>query len=217
MVVLSMADYYSILARAVWDLDRNTAAARRRLYERAHSALLSEMQNAFPRIARSEIMIAQMALDIAIGQVEAEAALVALEKSVEHVERDDAPMVPDTAIERVEEHGRPYQSPKPVAPASLIPTRMSKPSRLPANQNDRPESLFGIRKLFRWRSPRSAEISEEKDVRSDAWLTELLQRASREEDEDYQDFAPKHASNRNVYPGRYRGKSLRPAVDDEGL
>jgi hypothetical protein len=196
-----MANYYSILARAVWDLDHNTAAARRRLYERAHSALLSEMQNAYPRIPRSEIMIAQMALDTAIGQVEAEATLVAVETSVEHVGRNDAPMVPDTAVERIEEHGRPYQSPKPVAPASLIPTRTSKPRRLPANQNDRRESLFGIRRLFRWRSPRSTEISEERDAGHDTWLTELLQRASREEDEDYRDFAPKRASNRNGYLG----------------
>jgi hypothetical protein len=155
-----MDDYHSILAKAVRGLDRNTAAARRRLYKRAHSALLSEMQNAYPRIPRSEIMIAQMALDTAIGQVEAEAALVALEKSVEQVERGDAPTVPDTAIERVEEHGRSYPWPKPVAPGSLIPTRTWKPRRLPANQGDRRESLFGIRRLFRWRSPRSTEVKK---------------------------------------------------------
>jgi hypothetical protein len=138
--------------------------------------------------------------DTAIGQVEAEAAPVPLEKSVEHVEREDAPRVTDTAIERAEEHGRPYQSPKPVAPASLIPIRTPKPRRLPANQNDRRESFFGIRRPFRWRSTRSTEISEEKGAGSDTWLTELLRRASRE-DEDYQDFAPKRASNCNVYPG----------------
>jgi hypothetical protein len=110
-------------------------------------------------------------------------------------------MIPDKAIERVEEHRRPYPSPKLVAPGSLIPTRTWKPRRQPENQNDRRESLFSIRTLFRWRSPRSTEISEEKDAGSDTWLTELLQRASREEDEDYQDFAPKRTSNRNVYPG----------------
>jgi hypothetical protein len=31
------------------------------------------------------------------------------------------------------------------------------------------------------------------------WLTELLERSSREEDGEYADFAPKRASNRNVY------------------
>ncbi len=194
-----MSDYYSILARAVWHLDPNTATARRRLYDRAHSALLSEMKNAYPKIPRSEIIIAQVALDTAIGKVEADAALVAPRKSIEHVERDDAPTVPNTVVEYVEEYGRRYQSPKPVAPASLI--RTPNPRRLPANQNDRRKSLFGFWELFRWRSTRSTEIIEEEDMGSDNWLTELLQRASQEEDENRQDFTPKRASNRNVCPG----------------
>jgi hypothetical protein len=86
-----MADYHSILAGAVRGLDPNTPAARRRLYERARSALISEMESADPPIPRSEIIIAQMALDTAIAQVEAAAALAALEKSIEHVDRDGAP------------------------------------------------------------------------------------------------------------------------------
>jgi hypothetical protein len=187
-------------------MDRNTPAARRRLYDRARSALLLEMQNAYPPIPRSEIIVAQVALDTAIGQVEADAALVALKKSVEHLERDGAPTVPALAVERVEEHGRrPYQCvhPNPVASSSLIPTRTPKPRRLPADQNHRRGSLFGIWKLFRWRPTRSTEssteIGVEEDAGSDTWLTELLQRASQEQGEDYQDFAPKRASTSNVY------------------
>jgi hypothetical protein len=72
-----MADYYSIVARAIRGLDPNTPAARRRLHDRARSALLSAP------IPRSEIVIAQMALDTAIEQVEADAGLMALEKSVD--------------------------------------------------------------------------------------------------------------------------------------
>jgi hypothetical protein len=198
-----MADYYSILARAVGGLDPNTPAARRRLYDRARSALLSEMQNAYPPIPHSDIINAQMALDTAIGQLEAEAALVALEKSIKHVEWDGVQTVPDTAIERAKEHGRPYQcgQPNPVAPASLTPSHVSVPLRRPANQNDRRESLSGIRRLFRWGSTRSTETSEAVNKGRDTWLAELLERASREEDDDYQDFAPKRTSNRNVYPG----------------
>ena len=182
-----MADYYSILAGAVRGLDPNIPAARRRLYERARSALISQMESADPPIPRSEIIVAQVALDTAIAQVEADAALVALGKSIEHVERDGP--VPDTTIEHVQEHGRSYQcgQPKPVAPASRIPTRASKPRPLGANQNDRRESPSGIRRLFQWRSTRSIEVSEEEDTGRDTWLTELLERASREEDEDYQD------------------------------
>jgi hypothetical protein len=65
-----MADYYSILARAVRGLDPNTSVARRRLYGRARSALISEMQNAEPPIPRSEIMVARMALEAAIEELE---------------------------------------------------------------------------------------------------------------------------------------------------
>jgi hypothetical protein len=43
---------------------------------------------------------------------------------------------------------------------------------------------------------KSVEDGAEADCKEgrDTWLTELLARASREEDEDYQDFAPKSAS-----------------------
>jgi hypothetical protein len=156
-----MADYYSILARAVSGLDSNTPTARRRLYDRARSALLSEMQKARPPIAQSEIMVARMALDTAIGQVEADACLEALEKSSEHQ--------------------------NPIATASLILNRVSIPRRPSANQNvDR-----RWWRPFRWRSTRSMEVSEKKRTGRDTWLTGLLERASREEDEDYQDFTPK--------------------------
>ena len=151
-----MADYYSILARAVRALGPNTPTARRRLYDRARSALLSEMQKARPPIAQSEIMAARMALDTAIGQVEADACLEAL------------------------------KNPKPIATASLISNSVSIPRRPSANQNvDR-----RWWRLFRWRSTRSMEVSEKKRTGRDTWLTGLLERASREEDEDYQDFTP---------------------------
>jgi hypothetical protein len=45
----------------------------RRLYGRARSALISEMQNAEPPIPRSEIMVAQMALEAATEELEADA------------------------------------------------------------------------------------------------------------------------------------------------
>ena len=129
---------------------------------------------------------------------------MALEKSVEHVEWDGGPTLPKTVVEHVQEHGRPYQCGQPnlLVPASLIPSPVSAPLRRPANQNvDRRGSLSGIRKLFQWRSTRNIEVGEEEETARDTWLTELLERASREEDEVYQDFAPKCVSNRNVGPG----------------
>jgi hypothetical protein len=68
-----MADYYSILARAVGGLDLNTTAARRRLYGRARAALLEEARAAYPPLDHSTIMAARKSLEEAIGKVERQA------------------------------------------------------------------------------------------------------------------------------------------------
>jgi hypothetical protein len=69
----AMADYYSILAKAVNALDPNTGMARQQLYQRARSAMMSELENAYPPFRRSEIGIAEIALESAIEKAEAEA------------------------------------------------------------------------------------------------------------------------------------------------
>jgi hypothetical protein len=174
-----MADYYSILVRAVSSLDPNTPAARRRLYDRACSALLSGMQNAYPPIGRSEIMVAQMALDTAIGQVEADACLAALERAVNQAGESARPC--------------PYDQPNSIETRGLISTRVSEPGPIPAKQNvEARRSPSGIRRLFRWRSSGSAENSGEEGRVRDTWLTELLDRASRDTNYE-QDFAPSWA------------------------
>jgi hypothetical protein len=68
-----VADYRSVIDKAVSALDLNTEKARRRLYERARAALHSEMYSAYPPFLRSEIAAAEMSLEIAIEAVEAEA------------------------------------------------------------------------------------------------------------------------------------------------
>jgi len=68
-----MADYHSVLEKAVSALDLNTEKARRRLYERARAALRSEMHAAYPPFRRSEISAAEMSLEEAIEAVEAKA------------------------------------------------------------------------------------------------------------------------------------------------
>jgi hypothetical protein len=68
-----MADYRSIIAKAVSALDLNTEKARRRLYERARDAFRSKMHSAYPPFHRSEIAAEEMALEMAIEAVEAEA------------------------------------------------------------------------------------------------------------------------------------------------
>jgi hypothetical protein len=71
--VPGMGDYYTIMVKAVGALDPNTGDARRRLYERARTAFLAELRGDDPGLAQSDIMAAQMALELAIGEVEADA------------------------------------------------------------------------------------------------------------------------------------------------
>jgi hypothetical protein len=61
------------MAKAVGALDSNTGDARRLLYERARAALLAELLGADPAPHPSDIMAAQMLLELAIGEVEADA------------------------------------------------------------------------------------------------------------------------------------------------
>jgi hypothetical protein len=68
-----MADYYATIAKAVGALDRNTRDARGRLYQRARVALVAHMRGAAPALNQSDILAAQIALEEAIGRVEAEA------------------------------------------------------------------------------------------------------------------------------------------------
>ena len=68
-----MADYYSILAKAVDALDPNTGAARRQLYERARAAMIAKLERAMPPFHGSEVAAAKVALESAIAKVEAEA------------------------------------------------------------------------------------------------------------------------------------------------
>ena len=166
-----MADYQSIIAKAVSALDPNTGEARRRLYERARSAVIAEMHRAEPALDRSDIMAAQMSLELAIGEVEADAQREQRARAVL-----DGPS-----------HRRDGVS--------------SKPS-FPANENDQqgrgPLTILWTRFLRRTGESVEDEAEEDRRERRDTWLTELLVRASREEDEAYQDFAPKGASARHA-------------------
>jgi hypothetical protein len=67
--VPGIGDYCTIMAKAVGALHPNSGDARRRLYERARTTLLAELRSADP----SDIMAAQMLLELAIGEVEAAA------------------------------------------------------------------------------------------------------------------------------------------------
>src|SRR5947207_14824015 len=69
-----MADYYPLIARAVSGLDKNTGENRRALYDRARTALVSQLRGVEPALDETDITRERLALEEAIRKVEAEAA-----------------------------------------------------------------------------------------------------------------------------------------------
>jgi hypothetical protein len=68
-----MADYRPLIARAVAGLDNNTGQVRRTLYERARTALVTQLHRVQPVLEETEITREQVALEQAIRKVEADA------------------------------------------------------------------------------------------------------------------------------------------------
>ncbi len=69
-----MADYEPLIARAVAGLEQNTGENRRVLYERARTALVSQLRGVDPPLEEGDITRERLALEEAIRKVEAEAA-----------------------------------------------------------------------------------------------------------------------------------------------
>ena len=69
-----MTDYQPLIARAVEGLGKSTGEARRGLYERARSALVTQLRSVDPPLSESEITRERLSLEEAIRKVEAEAA-----------------------------------------------------------------------------------------------------------------------------------------------
>ncbi len=77
-----MADYYSLLSRAVANLPKSSPpSTRRAIYERARKALTNQLRSLKPQLPESDIAREERALDDAVARLEAEfepAAAVAL-------------------------------------------------------------------------------------------------------------------------------------------
>jgi len=69
-----MTDYQPLIARAVEGLGKSTGEARRALYERARSALVTQLRTIEPALSESEITRERLSLEEAIRRVEADAA-----------------------------------------------------------------------------------------------------------------------------------------------
>src|SRR5215831_1081325 len=80
-----MADYYSLIARAVSRLPGKTDEARRAIYERARTALQESLRTLDPPLSEAELANAQSALEAAIQRVEQD---VAIETAVGRMEQD---------------------------------------------------------------------------------------------------------------------------------
>jgi hypothetical protein len=162
-----MADYYSLVAKAIGALGPNTEEARRQVYDRARAALLSEVHKLVPAWNASEIMAEQLFLELAIGEVEAE--LQPLQRAA----------------------ARPTTDPQNVHRAG---------SEVPLNDNERrSHGSLDTTDVHRAGSEvpdcdqrQPSPTLEESDCVRHTWMTEILARASRQLDEDFQDFAPKH-------------------------
>src|SRR6185437_5638168 len=67
-----MAEYLSLISRAVAGLEHNTGENRRVLYERARAALVNQLRGIEPPLDEADITRERLALEEAIRQVEVE-------------------------------------------------------------------------------------------------------------------------------------------------
>jgi hypothetical protein len=178
-----MADYYSIIAKAVEVLDPNTGEARRRIYERARGALGGETRSPGLPLNKSDILAAQMSLEEAIARVETEALRAA--------ETRAAAQSPPRPVAPIANNGRgslsrlwaqmfgggrqAERAEAPIAEPRMTAPRVAEP-RMTGTRPVEPRPVEP-----RLTEPRPAGPPPHPKGR-DTWLTDLLARASREED-----------------------------------
>ena len=78
-----MADYYSVLARAIVNLDTQDAGVRQELYDRARNIIVAELRRQDPKISALTITREQAALETAIRRLEAELQQTAPKRTTE--------------------------------------------------------------------------------------------------------------------------------------
>jgi hypothetical protein len=69
-----MAEYYSVLRKAIGSLDANSGDARRTVYDKARNALIGQLKAVDPPLTTAEISRQRLELEEAIRKVEREAA-----------------------------------------------------------------------------------------------------------------------------------------------
>ena len=69
-----MADYYTVLQRAVAALPENTGAGRRAIYDKARAALVRQLETIQPPLPAAEIAKQRLSLEEAVRRIEADVA-----------------------------------------------------------------------------------------------------------------------------------------------
>lgn len=108
-----MADYYPLIARAIAGLDPTAPPeARRALYERARTALISQLRSVQPALSEAEITRERLSLEDAVRRVEADA-----------VRRAAAHESANPAAPRERPESAPPASPSPPQGRAPLPAR----------------------------------------------------------------------------------------------
>ncbi len=150
-----MADYYPLIARAIAGLDPSAPGeSRRALYERARTALISQLRSVQPPLSEAEITRERLALEDAVRRVEADAVRRAASLS-------------DAA--RPESRGRPESPVSAPSSSAPSPSASSPPatSRPAPPRRDGPRPGDALRESARGgRAPADPSVSA-RDLRSD--------------------------------------------------
>jgi hypothetical protein len=143
-----MADYYSLLSRAVAALPQSAPESRQAVYERARKALFKQLRSIQPPVAEEDIEAEGRALDEAIARVELETVRAAAETVAGErpaiVERPPIVERPLT-VERMEAPAAPPPPAPPHAPAPRV-TEAAPPPGAPAKEPMRPTPAAAERK-----------------------------------------------------------------------
>ena len=121
-----MADYFPLISRAIAQLDSSTGEARRAIYERARTALVTQLRGTKPPLDESDITRERLALEEAIRKAEAEAARAA-RQPMRPAKEPTQPSDPLAELARLVGQNDPFAAPaagSPRAVASATPHRV---------------------------------------------------------------------------------------------
>src|SRR5580693_6587240 len=137
-----MTDYQPLIARAIEGLGKSTGEARRALYERARSALVTQLRAVEPALSESEITRERLSLEEAIRKVEADAARKSRIEARTEPRFEPRPLRPPS---RPAPAAMPAPAPAPPPPPPAVspqpPAPAAEPPESPETHQDQPPPL----------------------------------------------------------------------------